>query len=195
MDNLIITKKKSFILNFPYKNLFCFFFFNWKLVLLSLRLFYRRVAVVFWSGSRMALSQATAINGAGMITAHVICSSVLAACWSASWKVSLLSWSEIALILHLKRCRIIDLLRVWVKNICITMCCKELCDSHTPVAPKATYWNKFNFFFALTVSFFVCLFIFFTSYRMVGNSLFLHFAFISTIWLKKFFWVRIAGLQ
>ena len=194
MDNLIITKKKSFILNFSYKNLFCFFF-NWKLVLLSLRLFYRRVAVVFWSGSRMALSQATAVSGAGMITAHVICSSVLAACWSASWKVSLLSWSEIALILHLKRCRIIDLLRVWVKNICITMCCKELCDSHTPVAPKATYWNKFNIFFALTVSFFVCLFIFFTSYRMVGNSLFFHFAFISTIWLKKFFWVRIAGLQ
>lgn len=37
-------------------------------------------------GSRMALSQATAVSGAGMITAHVICSSVLAACWSASWK-------------------------------------------------------------------------------------------------------------
>ncbi|XP_066019201.1 F-box only protein 15 isoform X2 [Pocillopora verrucosa] len=37
-------------------------------------------------GSRMALSQAKAVSGAGMITAHVICSSVLAACWSASWK-------------------------------------------------------------------------------------------------------------
>ena len=159
MDNLIITKKKALYLISRIR-IYSVFFFNWKLVLLSLRLFYRRVAVVFWSGSRMALSQATAVSGAGMITAHVICSSVLAACWSASWKVSLLSWSEIALILHPKRCRIIDLLRVWVKNVCITMCCNELCDSHTPVAPKATYWNKFNIFFLhwRFLFLFVCLF-------------------------------------
>jgi len=36
----------------------------------------------------VALSKDKAVSASDLITAHVMCPSVLAACWTASWKVS-----------------------------------------------------------------------------------------------------------
>ena len=44
------------------------------------------------------MSRETAISEGGLITAHVISPSILAACWSASWKVSYLKFVNLSLV-------------------------------------------------------------------------------------------------